>query len=485
MKLASVAAKGSAWNVIMAFSNQATTFLVFLVLARIMTPEEIGVVAIANAILSVLWFLVEQGYSEAIVRSPTLSPRLLSTAFWLIAGSGVVVVATLVLLAPAVSNLYDSSVLTPVLQSLACIMGLASLSSIPSALLNRDLKFRAQAIRQVIATLLGGVAGVIMAYQGFGVWSLVGKQAVESVCGLVMVWALVSWRPRFEFSRQAARELFGFGSRRTGTNLIQRATRRADEFLVGFFLGSAALGLFSVGVRAVLLLTEISTAAAQRTAMPLLAKIQDDRAKLRHACIQGIDLSSAVLTPLYAGLAVTAPEVIETFFGSKWLDSVTIVQGLGVASLTNTVGMFVSPLLVATGKAHWLLRLVTLRAVTGVVATVIGAKFGLVGLAYSLVARALILFPLNFFFLNSIAALPAREILPVAVRPWMAAAVMAGAVYAAASVSNVQAWDAPARLLLLVCVGTVAYCGSLFVLAPATCRRLYAFAGSAVRRTRG
>src|SRR5690606_35372800 len=191
MKLGPIAAKGSAWNVIMAFSNQATTFIVFLVLARLMAPAEIGVVAIANAILAVLWFLVEQGYSEAVVRMPSITQRVLSTAFWLIVASGLLVVGCLVLLAPLVGNLYNSTVLTPVLQALACIMGLASLASIPSALLNRELRFRAQAIRQVISTVLGGIAGVVLAYRGFGVWSLVGKQAVEMACGLVLVWGLV------------------------------------------------------------------------------------------------------------------------------------------------------------------------------------------------------------------------------------------------------------------------------------------------------
>src|SRR5690606_10307482 len=222
----SIAAKGSAWNVIMAFSNQATTFIVFLVLARLMAPEEIGVVAIANAILAILWFLVEQGYSEAVVRMPSISQRVLSTAFWLIAISGLLVVGCLVLLSPVVADVYDSEILTPVLQALACTMGLASLSSIPSALLNRELKFRAQAIRQIVSTVAGGIVGVVFAYLGFGVWSLVVKQAVEVVCGLVLVWSLVSWRPSFTFSRSDAKELFGFGSRRTGTNLIQRAARR-------------------------------------------------------------------------------------------------------------------------------------------------------------------------------------------------------------------------------------------------------------------
>lgn len=481
MSLASAAAKGGTINVAIALVSQATTLVVFLVLARLISPAEIGVVTLANAVLSILWLFVDQGFGVAITRAETLHPKAASTAFWIVIGCGAIVVLGVFTAAPLIASFYDAPELTGLLRALALLLGLGSTSTIPSALLTRNLRFRTLAYIQMASNLLGAAGGTFMAAQGFGAWSLVGKQAVEIVAVLIGLWKTVDWRPTIEFDRSQARTLFRFGTKVTGNSVLQQATRRLDEFLVGHFAGNASLGLFSVGLRAGHMLHEVSTVALNRTALPILAKMQGDKERLKVAYEKSITMGSLMLTPLYAGLGVCATNIVELFFGNQWLGSVPIMQAFAISGILQTSVLFLNPILLAMGEPGWPVRLAAGRFVLVGLTTTVGVQYGIVGVAVLMALRNLIMLVPNMALMAWLLRISPKVLFRSVSLPWIAALAMALAIHAVSPfLSNLQV---AVRLFLQVCLGATVYLVVLFVFARQTLLLMWDFFRSIFRKT--
>jgi O-antigen/teichoic acid export membrane protein len=475
MGLRAAAARGAFWNVAVNFGSQAVTFLVFLVLARLLPPGDIGVVAAANAILGFLWILVDQGISTSIVRMPTTSTRTLNTAFWLIAATTGIATLLVMVAAPAIARLYGSPMLAGVLRALICGTAMSALGSVPAAILLRDLRFAAHAGRRLVAVVIGGIVGLIMAFGGYGVWSLVGKQLTEAVVDLGLLWAVTRWLPGVTTSRQEAAPILRFGVRIAGSNLASFAIRRADEFFVGMYLGSIQLGIYAVAMRAVVLLNEVCVSAIYKTAVPILSRIQDDREKLGRACQEGVQLTSAVVFPLFAGLALTAPEAIVTLFGDRWIVSVRAMQLLSLAALPATVALMCDPLMIATERANWVFRLTLLRSAVTLVALLAALPFGIEAIAGVSIVRAVLYLPVSAYVIRRLTGLGIGPLLWTTFGPTGGIIVMAIVVSATRRFVT-HDWSAPPMLVLHVLVGAVAYCSSLLLLDAPLARRLWSVA---------
>ncbi len=471
MGLRAAAARGAFWNVAVNFGSQAVTFLVFLVLARLLPPEDIGVVAAANAILGFLWILVDQGISTAIVRMPSTTDRTLNTAFWLIAATTSMATLGVMLAAPAVANLYHSPMLESVLRALICGTAMSALGSVPSAILLRDLRFAAHAGRRLVAVIMGGVVGLVMAFGGYGVWSLVGKQLTEAVVDLALLWAVTRWLPGLKTSRVEAAPMLSFGVRIAGSNLASFGIRRADEFLVGMYLGSVQLGIYAVAMRAVVLLNEVCVSAIYKTAVPILARIQGDREKLGRACLEGLQLTSAVVFPLFAGLALTAPEAIVTLFGDRWTVSVRAMQLLSLAALPATVALMSDPLMIATERASWVFRLTLLRSALTLGGLLVAVRFGIEAIAAVSIVRAVLYLPVSAYVMRRLAGLGAASLFSGVFGPTASIAVMGIAVSAVRHFVT-GGWPAPLALVGHVIVGAAAYSVSLLAFDRAIAGRL-------------
>lgn len=472
MSLGRVAASGAAWNIAVNLGSQVSTFVVFLVLARLLPPDAIGTVAAANAILSLLWIFVDQGYATALVRRESVNPVILSTAFWVMTSTTLITIGGVMLVAPVVGRSYGAPELGDILQWLVWAMALPALGAVHGSLLLRDLRFREYALRRLASVLAGGVAGVALAYAGFGIWSLVIKQLVEAFVDLGLVWWVVRWRPRLSFAWNEAKELFGFGSSIAGANLISFSVRRSDEFLVAYLLGSTALGFYAVAQRAIIVLNEVCIGAALRTAVPLLSKIQQDPERLRRACLRAFRYSLVLVMPAFAGVALTAGDIIAVLFGAKWAASSAALQVLAVASVINTLSLLVDAVLTAMGYPQRVLGLSLVRGVLTVGGTLFAARFGIVGVAAVSVFKAVVFAPVGFAVLRRIGGVPLDELLRAAWAPFAGCAAMAATLL---SIDGLMvSWPALLRLIAEVVAGAGAYTAVVWVLARTTCDELMA-----------
>ncbi len=471
MSLKAKALRGVLWNLVEVLGTQGTAFLVFVLLARLLEPAAFGLVALAGTVIMVLTIFVEAGFSTAIVRAEEVTDQKLNTAFWIGVGVALLLVLGLSASAGWVARLYGAPELTPVLRALAWIMLFSSLSAVHTALLVRQLNFRSKALRRLVAVFAGGVAGVVLALLDYGVWALVGKQAVEGLVDCIVVWRTSPWRPGRDVTRKDARELFSFGKNMVGSSLVTFLNRSADDLIIGVFLGPAALGYYAVAYRANVAVTEVALRATSRTAVPVFAKLQAEPERLREAYYSALELAALVACPVFLGLSATAPEVCLAMFGADWAPSVRPMQVLGLAGLGAAIHLYLAPILIATGQPTTLFRFGLAQGVFNVLAFLIAVRWGIVAVAWAFVARSLITFPIVLWLMRRAIGAEPRRILGLVSAPTFASLVMLGAVSAARPA--LSGLPTLVTLLGLMVVGALTYLVMMALIGRRTVERFF------------
>lgn len=477
MNLKAKALRGVLWNLVEVVGTQGTAFLVFVLLARLLVPEAFGLVALAGTVITVLTIFVEAGFSTAIVRAEVVTDEKLDTAFWIGIGVALSFVLGLSLAAGGVAALYGTPDLAPVLRALAWILLFGSVSAVHTALLVRKLEFRAKALRRLVAVVAGGVAGVVLALLDYGVWALVGKQAVEGLVDCLVVWRTSPWRPRLRVSRAEARELFSFGKNMVGSSLVTFLNRSADDAIIGLFLGPVALGHYAVAYRANVAVTEVALRATSRTAMPVFSRLQGEPERLREAFYSALELAALVACPVFLGLSATAPELCLTLFGAEWAPSVRPMQLLGLAGLGAALNLYLAPILIAVGQPTALFRFNLGQGLLNVLAFVVAARFGIVAVAWAFVARSLVTLPVVLWLLRRAIAAEPRRVLGLCAAPSLASLAMLGVVSVARPA--LEGLAVPVVLLALIGVGVVTYLVAMALIARRTVERFLGLVRSA------
>ena len=416
--------RGTLWLAVQAASVNISSLLVFIVLGRLLVPEQFGLAAAASIVVLLLRMLVDAGISGALIRRLTIDSELIDTAFWLSLGVGVVLTALNLAVAPLVADLFGQPGLTTVVRALSPVILLAALDRTQSSLLDRELNFRAQALRSLAAAIVSSAAAIALAVSGAGVYSLVAQTVVFEAVSAVLLWHLSKWRPRRRFRRDHLAELLGFGGRNSGIQVLGYVSSNIDNLLVGAFLGPASLGIYVVGYRVLVVFDELLSMTLRRVALPAFSRLQSDPAAMNTALTRVAGLSAVVILPAAAGLACIAPNLVPFVFGEQWTKSVAVMQAL---SGTAVVLAAVTPLrnyVIASGRVANELRWTIGITVAEAVGFVVAAQYNVVAVAATLTAISLIYWPLRVLSLRRLTKLrPAAYWWPW-LRPTLATIVM-------------------------------------------------------------
>jgi len=388
------AVKGVLWSAIESWGRQVISFAVFFILARLLGPETFGLIALASIFLAFLQVFFDQGFTQAIVQRQELELEHLDTAFWANLGISVLLATLCVIGASFVGNLFKEPQLIPIIRYLSIGLLITAFSSVQNAIFQRKLEFKTLATRSLVAVAIGGVVGITMAFMGFGVWSLVGQQLSNNLAGVLIIWWVSDWRPKLRFSVRHFKELFSFGANVMGMNLFYFFSRRSDDFLIGYFLGSSALGYYTVAYRVFSILTELLTSTIAKVTLPTFARLQHDPERLRNALYQAIQLTSLITFPGFLGTLILAPEIVEVVFGTKWLPSVPVMQILNLTGIAYAYFYFNGSVLMAVGKPSYKLAIDFMQAVINVIGFSIAVRWGIVAVASAFVIRMYLIAPI-------------------------------------------------------------------------------------------
>jgi len=480
----SLTARAVFWSLVQRWGSRALSMAVLLVLARHLSPSDFGVVAFAAVFINVLGVLRDLGLAQALVQRQELTDDHFSTAFWASVATGMALSVSLYCGASILDHFLDQGLLLDIITALGISLLINSLRTVPIAILRRELRFKQEAARTLIATVCAGAVAIPLALNGFGPWALVAQAICESLVSVVCLWLAVRWRPRMRFSRARLRELAGFSAAVTGRQMLGLAVRHSDDLIIGTVLGATALGYYTVAYRILRLLGELSISVVTVVALPALARIATDRERFARAYADGTKLIVAVSAPLFCGLASTAPVLVPLAFGSEWTRSAPLMTLLAIGGLALPIVSFNASVLLARGKARTALMLALSDAGISVACFMAAIPFGLTGFAVAFIVRSFVQVPISTLLLRDELA-ASRGLLRSACVILGAAVLMGLGVGLLTRQMSALRVDNGWALLISATVGASLYLASLYVAQPGVLRELQAWAGAATgRRTR-
>lgn len=452
---------GFKWSTASQVVRQVLQVVTNIVLARLLAPQDFGVMGMAMIAVGFINMFKDLGTSAALIQNAAPSDRLKSTIFWLNLGFGVLATLGLWGLAYPISFFYGEVRLIPVLQALSLTFLISSLSIVHKAVLEKDLSFKAVAIVEASSSALGYATGIAMAARGFGAMSLAAQTLATITVATLMFWIYSPWRPKLEFSAAEARSISRFSANLVGFNVFNYFSRNVDNLLVGKYLGSQALGYYSLAYNIMLYPIMNISAVIARVLFPALARVQHDNERFRRAYLKVIVGIALVAFPLMTGLEAVAPEFVVAVFGEKWLPVAILLMILAPVGLSQSIGTTVGTVYQAKGRTDVMFRWGVFVSLCVVLAFIIGLHWGLYGIAAAYTATLVLTYP-SFMIPFKLIDLPMKEFGRALWRPFTASIAMMVAVL------GVKPWMPStlppiATLGLLVGFGVLVYavCGWL------------------------
>lgn len=341
------------WAYAMDIGSRVLGAVVTFVLAALLGPEDFGLVAIAAVYVMFIEMVQRQGMSSAIVQRRDLEEDHLHTAFWMIAGLSLGLTAVSIGLSGWWADLNNTVQLQPVIVWMSALLPVQGLILVQEAILRREMRFRPLAVRNTVASVVGGVLGVAAALAGFGVWALVVQQLSTAVTKLCVLWFVADWSPRLRFSSRHMRDLLSFstGSFLTGVGVFVNS--KADALFVGMFFGPAPIGLYRFAQGLMTQVSAVSLAGPSMitVALPALSQRQHALPAFSHRLRGLVHIAVVSSVPLFGILAAIADPLLR-IVGDQWLPAVPAVQLLCVAGSVNALASLVQPVLQALGHPH-------------------------------------------------------------------------------------------------------------------------------------
>lgn len=314
------------WKFLERSGTQIVQFVVSIVLARLLSPEDFGVIALVMIFIQIANIFIKSGFNSALIQKKNADSLDFSSVFW---GSLIVTIilyALLFFISPFIADYYERPILEPVLRTLGLTLFLGVFNSIQEAFIARNMLFKKLFYRSLGAIIPSGIIGIILAYLGFGIWALVAQQLSNTFFICVIMWFTVRWRPEFLFSFKRIKPLFSYGWKLLVSALIDVGYNNLRSLVIGKMFTPATLGFYTRGNQFPNLIVSNINSSIQSVMLPALSKEQDDILRVKKMTRRAIVTSSFIILPLMAWLAATAEPLVLIVLGEKWLPCVPFLQ---------------------------------------------------------------------------------------------------------------------------------------------------------------
>lgn len=374
--------KGVIWSAVERLSTQGMQFLFGILLARLLTPNDYGMIAMLTIFIAVSQTFIDSGFGNALIRKPDRNESDKATAFFFNMFMSVACYGIIFLAAPFVSSFYNMPELTDILRVLAIILIIQAFGYIQKLNLTIDLNFKTLAKITFTGTIVGGTAGLICAYKGLGVWSLVVQQMTTTTTRTFLFWLLVRWRPKCFFSKTSFKNMFGFGSKLLVSGLINTLYENIYDLIIGKVFSAATLGNYTRAAHLSNFPSSNITGIFQRVTFPVLSKIQDDHEKLRKGYLKFLNLATLIIFPLMIGLATLAKPFILLVLSEKWIDAILILQIICFAQMWYPVHAINLNVLQVMGRSDLFLKLEIIKKIAGIIILCVTLPYGIIVMCF-------------------------------------------------------------------------------------------------------
>ena len=417
MSLKKQAASGMIWTFSQQFGNQLINFVVSIFLARLLLPEEFGLIGMISVFVGVGNALLNAGLTNSLIRSKDLDERDYSTVFFFNLVASILIYIVIYFVAPLIAKFYDQPILIGIIRLYCISFIIAALMAVQQARMTKNMDFKTQTIISIPSLVIGGGVGISMAYLGYGVWSLVWNQLVTQSVKSVQFWIYSGWQPSRVFDRDKFKEHFNFGYKITLSNLIAKIFDNSYIIIIGRFFAASQVGFYTRAETMKDLPVKNISLALNRVTYPLFSTIQDDNERLKSVYKRLMKMVVFVVAPVMVFSAILAEPVFRFLLTEKWLPAVPYFQILCGAGILYPVHMYNLNVLIVKGRSDILLKLTIVKNVLLTIAIIIGVQFGIFGLLYAQVLLSLVSFFINAFytdkFLDYSALEQIRDLIPI------------------------------------------------------------------------
>ncbi len=409
--------KGVSWSAIDNIASAGITFLVGLVLARLLSPSEFGILGMITIFIAISNSIIDSGFSNALIRKTNARRIDYNTVFLFNLFLSLVLYAVLFLCSPFISKFFNEPKLIAITRILGITLIINAISIIQRTLLVKKIDFKTQTKISLISSIGSGVVGIGMAYSGFGVWSLVGQQLSRQTLNSLFLWIFSKWRPVFEFSTQSFKELFGFGSKLLLSGLIDTIYNNIYYLIIGRFYSSFQLGQYTRAEQFKNVFTSNLTGVIQRVSYPVLSSIQEEPERLKQAYRKVIKTTVLISFFCMLSLAAVAKPLILLLIGEKWLESVYYLQIICFAGMLYPLHAINLNILQVKGRSDLFLKLEIIKKCIGIIPILLGIFYGIEYMLWGSVFISFLSYFLNSYYSSGLINYPTgeqiKDILPI------------------------------------------------------------------------
>lgn len=384
-----------AWKLFERIGAQLISFIVQLVLARLLMPEEFGVIAIVTVFISFFNVFITNGLGTALIQKKDADNEDFSTVLIFNVVFSAAIYIALFVAAPYIASFYENELLTPILRVLGIQIILSGLKTVQQAYVARNMMFRLFFWSTLVGTLISGVVGIILAYLGAGVWALIAQHLTNSTIDVLVLALTMRWKPRRSFSAKRLKPLVSFGWKILASALVDNVYNNLRALIIGKKYSSEDLAYFNRGQQLPDLIYENTAVTVESVLFPVMAKVQEETEVLKGITRRFIKVCSYVMTPLLVGVAVTAEPLVKVLLTEKWIFAIPyiriycFVRALGPMQIANMQAIK------ALGRSDISLRIEVTKKIIGLTILLASMHFGVFWIAMSNILYSLIVLVVN------------------------------------------------------------------------------------------
>jgi len=375
---------GLAWKFSERLAAQLISFIVTLVLARLLTPDDYGIVAMVLVFISIADVFVNSGFSSGLIQKKDADDTDFSTMFYCGFACSIALYFAIFFCAPLIADYYGEESLIVILRVFALKIPLGSFNAIQHAYVSRHMLFKRFFWSTLFGTIVSGFVGVGMAYLGFGVWALVAQYFANMIMDTIVLFVTIPWRPKLVFSKDSAKRLLGYGWKVLAADLSGTFFGQLRNLLIGGVYTSADLAFYTRGQQFPTFFANNLTSAVMSVLFPAMANEVDDMATVKRYCRRSLRMLAYVIAPLMFGLAAVAGPVIEVLLSLKWMDCVPYVQLFSIDCLIALLGVVPLQAIKAIGRSDVLLKLEFLKKPVYLLLLILGIQSGVFAVAVTM-----------------------------------------------------------------------------------------------------
>ena len=456
MSLKQAATHSIKWSLVSQVGRQVMQFVTTAILARLLSPSDFGLLGMATIVIRFIDLFKDLGTSSAVIQQKNLSDALVNSIFWVNVFFGFLGMVILFIFSPLIAEFYQEPRVTLVLKVLSLTFVISGISILQKAILERNLAFNKLAKIELTAIVLGSIVGITLALLEFGVWSLVYQTMTVVTVTTVLLLVATRWKPKMIFSWSELQAVTGYSLNLTGFTILNYLYRNADYLLIGKFLGSQALGYYTLAYRLMLYPLQNISSVIGRVMFPVFSQIQDDDKRFGIAYLKVISTIALITFPMMVGLWALSEPFILTLFGSQWQSVIWLLMILSPVGMVQSLQTTIGTIYRAKGRTDWMFRWSVAETILIVIAFIIGLQWGIIGVATAYAISVFVLAYPGFAIPFRLIHLKVFDLVVAVWQPLVASLLMLGVILGVKFLlptSLTNAW----LLAILIPTGCIAY----------------------------